>query len=169
MITKMITEDEPADGVGGCLDLPPKQSLTDLTFVFSNTGLASLVKTITLYAQPYITSPDNDLRFSISHELRNSRHAEIRVDSLTITNRVVDDFEARNTTQQKFAMLCSTPTGSQQLRALIDRLPHIQRVMFQCHDYWHGYLFFSQEQATQARVEDPFPNHWSCAIFVLKP
>jgi len=54
----MITEDEPADGVGGCLDLPPKQSLTDLTFVFSNTGLASLVKTITLYAQPYITSPD---------------------------------------------------------------------------------------------------------------
>ena len=48
MILKMISKDDGSDRARGILDFPPKQSLTELTSVFSNNGFASLVKGITV-------------------------------------------------------------------------------------------------------------------------
>lgn len=162
MIMKMISKDDDSDRARGVLDFPPKQSLTELSSVFSNSGFASLVKGITVYAQPHITSHENDLRFRIHDELLCMEGAHENDDACVIANCVVDEFEAHNAQQQKFALQLITVTGSEQMRSLIDLLPHIRVIDFKCHDYWRDYRFFPQEQYCESRLGEPTPNHWYC-------
>jgi len=166
VITKVLSKGGGVDGFRASVDLPSKQSLGELSSVFFNAGFASIVTDIVLHAQPYIT--DADLWYMIYEDLEYSRHVSSKIEANALTDCVVGEFEAHNDMQQDFAIQLRTATGFQQLRSLVDRLPHIRRMRFQCHDYWHGYDYFSDKERLWCQPRDGEPTHWRFVPHLLR-